>query len=141
VLATHAAACFRDGDHGSTFEDNAVCSAAALAVLGELAGPEARARRQRSSRILESELTALAQSFGGTLRGRGHLFGLVLPNEMAPRIQEQAFERGLLVNAPRPNVLRFMPQLLVNEVEVEEMSGILRQVFAALPQGQVARSA
>jgi acetylornithine/N-succinyldiaminopimelate aminotransferase len=138
VLATQAAACFRDGDHGSTFGGNALCSAAALGVLAELASPEARARRQQSSRILEGALRELARAFGGTLRGRGHLFGLVLPSDEASRIQERAFERGLLLNAPRPNVLRFMPQLLVSEAEVAEMSGILREIWQMERPTQVA---
>jgi acetylornithine/N-succinyldiaminopimelate aminotransferase len=74
----------------------------------------------------------LAQEFGATLRGRGHLFGLVLPSDDAPRIQEQAFESGLLVNAPRPNVLRFMPSLLVTAEEIEQMVVLLRQVWGGL---------
>ena len=138
MIDTQGAACFSDGDHGSTFGGNALCSAAALGVLAELAGPEARARRQQSSRILESALEALARSFGGTLRGRGHLFGLVLPGDDAARIQERAFEQGLLLNAPRPSVLRFMPQLLVSAAEVEEMSNILRQVWRSERPSQMA---
>jgi acetylornithine/N-succinyldiaminopimelate aminotransferase len=132
VLATNAAACFRDGDHGSTFGGNALCCAAALAVLDVLAGASGRAQRERSSRALERALSGLAQEFGATLRGRGHLFGLVLPSDDAPRIQEQAFESGLLVNAPRPNVLRFMPSLLVTAEEIEQMVVLLRQVWGGL---------
>jgi acetylornithine/N-succinyldiaminopimelate aminotransferase len=141
LLATHAAACFQDGDHGSTFGGNAVCCAAALSVLDLLAEEEGRARREHSSRALERALLVLAEEFGGNLRGRGHLFGLVLASESAARLQEQAFEQGLLVNAPRPNVLRFMPSLLVSAEEIAEMSDILRRVWAAQRSAYTARSA
>jgi acetylornithine/N-succinyldiaminopimelate aminotransferase len=141
LLATRAAACFQDGDHGSTFGGNALCCAAALSVLDVLAGASGRAPRQQSSRALEQALSGLAREFGATLRGRGHLFGLLLPSDSAAEIQERAFAAGLLVNAPRPNVLRFMPQLLVSAEEIDEMSITLRRVWAAKDVSVAARSA
>ena len=65
----------------------------------------------------------------------------MLASESAARLQEQAFEQGLLVNAPRPNVLRFMPSLLVSAEEIAEMSDILRRVWAAQRSAYTARSA
>jgi acetylornithine/N-succinyldiaminopimelate aminotransferase len=131
LLATSAAACFRDGDHGSTFGGNALCCAAALSVLDVLTSADGRARREQSSEALEQALSSLARELGATLRGRGHLFGLVLPSDDALQTQAEAFELGLLVNAPRPNVLRFMPSLLVSAEEIQEMCGILRRAWAA----------
>jgi acetylornithine/N-succinyldiaminopimelate aminotransferase len=32
---------------------------------------------------------------------------------------------GLLLNAPRPNLLRFMPALNVSEAEIDQMIGML----------------
>lgn len=130
LLATRAVSCFSDGDHGSTFGGNAVCAAAALGVLDLLATEEGRARREQASRALEQALSGLAHEFGASLRGRGHLFGLVLATEIAVEMQARAFELGLLVNAPRANVLRFMPSLLVSSEEIDEMSDILRRAWA-----------
>jgi acetylornithine/N-succinyldiaminopimelate aminotransferase len=50
LLATRDAACFQLGDHGSTFGGNAVCCAAALAVLEVLTDPEETKHREASSR-------------------------------------------------------------------------------------------
>ena len=41
--------------------------------------------------------------------------------------------RGLLVNVPRPDVLRFMPALDVGEEEIDRMAVILEQALAAAP--------
>jgi acetylornithine/N-succinyldiaminopimelate aminotransferase len=35
--------------------------------------------------------------------------------------------KGLLINSPRPNALRFMPALTVTQPEIDEMIRILRQ--------------
>ncbi|MFZ5894910.1 MAG: aminotransferase class III-fold pyridoxal phosphate-dependent enzyme [Myxococcota bacterium] len=127
-LARREVACFQEGDHGSTFGGNALCSAAALAVIAALTSAEARTEREASSRCLVETLQRIASRLGAELRGRGHLFGLVLPAERAVSLRDRAFDRGLLVNAARPNVLRFMPELRVRRAEIAEMSDILLSV-------------
>lgn len=125
LLASADVACFEDGDHGSTFGGNALCCALALAVLAELTSEEGRARREASSRYLGETLRRIAAKLGAELRGRGHLFGLVLADERAVALRDACFERGLLINAPRPNVLRFMPSLIVTAEEIDQMSETL----------------
>ena len=39
----------------------------------------------------------------------------------------EAFDAGLLINAPRPDTLRFMPALNVTRDEINQMIGILRK--------------
>jgi acetylornithine/N-succinyldiaminopimelate aminotransferase len=125
LLATEAAACFQDGDHGSTFGGNALCSAAALSVLSVLASPDGRAEREGSAQYLARALSRVAKSFGGSLRGRGHLLGIVLPSDSAVSIRNRAFELGLLINPARPNVLRLMPALNVTNDAIDEMAALL----------------
>ncbi|HET9934456.1 MAG TPA: aminotransferase class III-fold pyridoxal phosphate-dependent enzyme, partial [Polyangiaceae bacterium] len=125
LLARADVACFDDGDHGSTFGGNALCCAVAIAVLDELTSESGRIRREASSRYLAEALQRIAAAFRARLRGRGHLFGLVLPDERAVALRDACFERGLLVNAARPNVLRFMPSLCVSPEEIDQMSETL----------------
>lgn len=121
MLARAEVACFDLGDHGGTFSGNALMCAGALAVFDTLISTEHAARRQASATVLESALRGLAETAGATLRGSGHLWGMVLPEPRAERVRDRAFEEGLLVNAARPNVLRFMPALDVTREHVEEM--------------------
>jgi len=36
---------------------------------------------------------------------------------------------GLLINSPRPNLLRFMPALNVSEDEIRQMANMLRELL------------
>jgi acetylornithine/N-succinyldiaminopimelate aminotransferase len=103
--------------------------AGALAVLERLQEPEHTRLRTESSAHLEHTLRALSELAGATLRGRGHLWAMVLPDTRAEQLRDRAFERGLLLNAARPHVLRFMPALDVSPALTDEMSSIVRELL------------
>jgi len=129
LLAREQVACFEHGEHGGTFIAHALLSAAALAVVERIASPEHTALCAESSRRLERSLCAVAANHGGTLRGSGHLWGLVLPSARAELVRDRCFELGLLVNAARPDVLRLMPAL---DVGAEEIAVMAETLSAAL---------
>ena len=57
--------------------------------------------------------------------------------DVAVRVADLARERGLLINAPRPDSLRFMPALTVTDDEIEQMIVILDCVLnIAVPAGE-----
>jgi acetylornithine/N-succinyldiaminopimelate aminotransferase len=121
VLAKGEVACFAPGDHGGTFAAHALLSAGALAVLRVLTTSD----RSASAQALEAALRTLAERHGLRLRGRGHLWGLVLGSPRAEAIRDACFERGLLVNAARPDVIRLMPALNVSGDEIAAMASTL----------------
>ncbi|WP_226446565.1 PLP-dependent aminotransferase family protein [Ferribacterium limneticum] len=66
-------------------------------------------------------------------RGSGLLRALILDDERGPEIVQKALTQapvGLLLNAPRPNLLRFMPALNVSEAEIDQMIGMLDVLLA-----------
>jgi len=63
------------------------------------------------------------------VRGAGFLLALRLATPRGPDAVAACFERGLLVNSPRPELLRFMPSLDVSRDEVREMLAILSGVL------------
>lgn len=125
LLAREAVACFDRGDHGSTFGGNALVAAASLAVVRTLRSEAFETTRAESSAALEEALRTVATRYGATLRGRGHLFAIVFERPIAAEVLRRAFVMGLVLNAPRPNVLRFMPALDVDRASIAEMSAIL----------------
>src|ERR1700754_2368528 len=130
LLATEHASCFQHDDQGGTFNGNPLMCAAGLAVLEHVGAPEFLKSATDAGLLLESELQRLSARHGlGEVRGRGLLLALDLKLPMAVSIVAQAFEAGLLLNAPRPDSLRFMPALNVSREEIGEMIASLDAIL------------
>lgn len=130
LLATNAASCFEHGDQGGTFNGNPLMCAAGLAVLQEVAVPDFLKSVTDTGLYLESELQRISARHGlGEVRGRGLLLALDLKVPIAPSIVAQAFDDGVLLNAPRPDALRFMPALNVTREEIALMIDCLDVVL------------
>jgi acetylornithine/N-succinyldiaminopimelate aminotransferase len=54
----------------------------------------------------------------------------VLPAPWGERVVSEAREAGLLLNSPRPDLLRFMPALTVTDEEIATMAELLDRVLA-----------
>ena len=122
LLATEAVSCFEHGDQGGTFNGNALMCAAGLAVLEQVAAPKFLRTVTTNGLYLESELQRLSARHGlGEVRGRGLLLALDLRVPIAPLIVAAALDDGVLLNAPRPDTLRFMPALNVTRQEIDLM--------------------
>jgi acetylornithine/N-succinyldiaminopimelate aminotransferase len=137
LLATQAASCFEHGDQGGTFNGNPLMCAAGLAVLQQVAGSDFLKSVVDSGLHLESELQRISARHGlGEVRGRGLLLALDLKHPIGASIVAQAFENGVLLNAPRPDALRFMPALNVTR---DEIAGMIDGLDAILTKMGTAR--
>jgi len=91
---------------------------------------------QARAKQLSEGLLALSAKWGmGGERGMGLLRALVLDRDDGPAIVDAARvlePQGMLLNAPRANLLRFMPALNVSEQEVAQMLTLLDQVIASV---------
>jgi acetylornithine/N-succinyldiaminopimelate aminotransferase len=122
LLATEAASCFEHGDQGGTFNGNPLMCAAGLAVLSQVGQPAFLKSVTDAGLFLASELQRMSARHGlGEVRGKGLLLALDLRHPIAASVVAQALEAGLLLNAPRPDTLRFMPALNVSREEIAEM--------------------
>jgi acetylornithine/N-succinyldiaminopimelate aminotransferase len=130
LLAKDRCAVFEAGDQGGTFCGQPLAMAAAKAVLDELLRRNVPRRAKTRGNALKRRLKELSAEFGFTdIRGMGLLVAVDLPVDKGADVVAGALERGLLINAPRPNTLRFMPALNVSNAELDEMSEILTAVL------------
>jgi acetylornithine/N-succinyldiaminopimelate aminotransferase len=133
LLATGRASCFEHGDQGGTFNGNPLMCAVGLAVLEQVAAPQFLKSAVDAGIFLESELQRLSARHGlGEVRGRGLLLALDLKLPIGVSIVAQAFSAGVLLNAPQPDALRFMPALNVTRDEIAEMIESLDAVLTKL---------
>ncbi|MEO7589403.1 MAG: acetylornithine transaminase [Arachnia sp.] len=118
IAVGDAARLLQPGNHGSTFGGNPVAAAAANAVLDELeAGVLDNVRRVGD--WFASAVEALGHPLIGRVRGRGLLRGIVLTADIGPAVVDAALEAGWVINAPRPNVLRIAPPLVITQEELQ----------------------
>ncbi len=136
-----AAALFTPGSHGSTFGGNPVCCAAALAVLETIEQQDLLAQVRRCGALLAAGLQALDSPLVRQVRGSGLWYGLQLGSDCAAQVELAARERGLLVNAVRPDVLRLAPPLIVTEAEISEALELLGAALRAVASEQAGQPA
>lgn len=113
---------FEPGDHGSTFGGGPLVASVAGAVLdvvlgdGFLDGVVAQGDRlQRGLELLAAEDPGVA-----AVRGRGLMQGLVLAGPRASGLVGSLHRLGLLTCPAGPDVVRFVPPLIVTAAEIDE---------------------
>ncbi|WP_213762369.1 acetylornithine transaminase [Caballeronia sp. dw_19] len=136
LLSTKEVACFEPGDQGGTYNGNPLMTAAGFSVISQLTAPGFLEGVRERGEYLKAQLLQLSEErgFNGE-RGEGLLRALLLNNDNGPKIVEMARDMGpdgLLLNAARPNLLRFMPALNVTKDEIDQMMSMLRSVLDAL---------
>ncbi len=133
LLASERASCFEHGDQGGTFCGNPLMCAAGLAVVQHVSAPVFLKSVTDTGLYLESALQRLSARHGlGEVRGRGLLLALDLKVPLAVSIVAQALEAGVLLNAPKPDALRFMPALNVRREEVDSMIDCLDSILTRM---------
>jgi acetylornithine/succinyldiaminopimelate/putrescine aminotransferase len=124
------AAAFVPGDHGSTFGGQPLALAAARATLAVMEVEDVPARAAAAGARLRAGLERLPGVVG--VRGEGLLLAAVLVNDFAGPACAEALQGGLVINAPRPNVLRFAPSLLVSDADIDRAVAALSRILARL---------
>ncbi|KAA6123837.1 MULTISPECIES: acetylornithine transaminase [Cupriavidus] len=136
LLCKAEVASFEAGDQGGTYNGNPLMCAVGSAVFEQLLAPGFLQQVQEKGAYLREQLLALSNEFGlAGERGEGLLRALMLGKDIGPQLVEQAREmqpEGLLLNSPRPNLLRFMPALNVTRGEIDQMIGMLRTLLKSL---------
>jgi acetylornithine/N-succinyldiaminopimelate aminotransferase len=130
MLARREVSCFTPGDQGGTYSGHPLGCAVGLAVLRVLSDPAFLEGVCRSGERLSRGLAELAKRHGaGEPRGAGLLWALPLAAANGPALVSAGLQAGLLLNAPQPNLLRFMPALNVGAAEIdamlEQLNGLL----------------
>jgi len=125
--------CFQPGDQGGTYCGNPLMAAVGLAVVNAVCRDDFLATVRQRTAQLQAGMQALVRRHGLVAeRGLGLLRALVLPDDSANAVVQCARELspvGLLINAPRPNLLRLMPALNISEVEMDEGLALLSRAL------------
>ena len=111
---------FYPGTHGSTFGGNALGTAVAGAVLGEIERASLVQNAAERGEQLRAAILAIDSELVGEVRGRGLLLGVGLTHPVAKAVVAAAQEHGLVINAPNDATIRLVPALTIGDVELDE---------------------
>lgn len=144
LLAKEEVSCFVPGDQGGTYNGAPLMTAVGLSVIKALTAPGFLDEVKAKSAYLSKALNQLSDQFGMEgERGEGLLRALKLGSDIGPRLVEVARDLepiGLLINSPRPNLLRFMPALNVSYEEIDTMISMLSKVIQQVIDEKAAAS-
>ncbi|HKZ05892.1 MAG TPA: acetylornithine transaminase [Methylomirabilota bacterium] len=143
LCATEAVSVFEPGEQGGTFNGSPLMTAVGEAVLGAVLAPGFLDGVTARGHYLSGRLDELVAALGlSHERGWGLLRALDLGTDAAGAAVAYARDglekhegwegQGLLLNAPRPHLLRFMPALTVSEGEIDRMVDGLRLALEAV---------
>ena len=137
MLATDKVASgFQPGNHASTFGGNPLVCAAGVATLETiLEDGFILDQCNRMSAYFIGRLELLRTKFPALVkevRGRGLLLGMELTTDGDP-IVRACLEKGFLINCAAGTVLRFIPPLIVQRKDIDQLVDALHGIFSKLP--------
>lgn len=134
LCAKESVSCFEHGDQGGTYNGNPVVTAAGVAVMQTLTADGFMQSVNERAQQLSEGLLALSAKWGlKGERGQGLLRALILDRDDGPALVEAARNRnpeGMLLNSPRPHLLRFMPALNISKEDLDQALQILDALIA-----------
>jgi acetylornithine/N-succinyldiaminopimelate aminotransferase len=136
MLATEkVASAFQPGTHASTFGGNPIVCAAAVATIETvLEDGFILDQCNRMSEYMKERLENLREKFPTLItdiRGLGLLIGMELTRDCDP-IVKACLEMGVLINCTAEKVLRFIPPLIVQKKDIDQLINVLGKVFEGL---------
>lgn len=130
MLTTEELNIFDPGDQGGTYSSQPLAMAVGMAVLNEIIALDLPEKAGQMGAYLIDRLSEIKGRFGlSNIRGKGLLIAFDLPEAKGKAIVDTALNKGLLINSPRPNIIRLMPALTVTEKEIDQMIRILTKVL------------
>ncbi len=131
LIANHLRHTFKYSEHGSTFGGNPLSCTAGIAVLKSLNKNVLRKVNMIGEYFME-KLNKLKDRFPWVIKdvkGKGLMIGVELNMRVEP-VVNKLFEKGILINGMRENVIRFLPPFVINKKDIDFVVDVLEEVFS-----------
>ena len=134
LMAKEKACVFAPGEHGTTFGGNPFSCAVGYAVLKYMLDKDIAGNAAKRGDYLMKKLNDLKKKYNiiGDVRGQGLLIAMELKKDAAEAIMYGCMEKGLLLNMLKPDIIRFIPPLIIRKSEIDEGIKILNEVLSGL---------
>ncbi len=128
LVTQRVADALHPGDHGSTFAGGLLVCETARTVLAKISQPDFLAHVRETGDYLLERLSEINSPLVQAVRGLGLMVGMQLNVDAAPLI-EAGYRHGLLLVNAGPNVIRFVPPLIIEKHHVDALAGKLTTIL------------
>ena len=122
----------KPGEHGSTFGGNPLAAKVAIAALEVIRDEKLAENAERLGKIFREEFSSIKSDMIELVRGKGLLNAVVI----RPKNGKEAWdvclamkEKGLIAKPTHGHIIRFAPPLVINEQQLMEAIGIIKEAF------------
>ena len=131
ILTKEHCAVFTPGDHGSTYGGNPLATRVSYEVVKHIIDQQIPAKVAADGEYVEQRLHSMEDRLDLVtgVRGKGLMWAVQLGREAAADVASRCLERGLIVQAVRPDAVRLLPPLTVSREELDEGLEILESVL------------
>lgn len=129
-----AATAMVPGDHGTTYGGNPLVCAAANAVLDVFKEKNIVGHVKEVGAYLYEKLEELVTEYDCVIahRGKGLIQGLEFNSAVGPVVTNALLEQHLVLISAGANIIRFVPPLVIEKADVDEMVVRLKAVIEAV---------
>lgn len=132
LMAQKVADAVEAGDHAATFGAHPVSCAVALEVFNRLSDPTFISGVKEKGLYLSAKLNEIMKRYPekiSEVRGRGLISGVVVKNGDAGDLVTAFRDRNILVCLAGPDVLRFLPPLVIQKIHIDQVVGVLDEIM------------
>lgn len=129
-----AATAMVPGDHGTTYGGNPLVCAAANAVLDVFKKKDIVSHVKEAGAYLYEKLDELVAEYDCVIahRGKGLIQGLEFNSAVGPVVTNALLEQHLVLISAGANIIRFVPPLVIEKADVDEMIVRLKAAIEAV---------
>ena len=129
-----AATAMVPGDHGTTYGGNLLVTAAAGAVLDIFEKRQITVHAKEVGAYLYEKLEELTKKYDIICghRGRGLIQGLEFTVPAGPIVSKALLEEKLVLISAGSHIIRFVPPLIIQKLDVDEMAARMERVLKNL---------
>ena len=130
LLAKEALNIFDPGDQGGTYCAQPLGMAVGLAVVSEVINKNLSYNAKIQGEYILNKLNEIKSKYKlKNIRGKGLLLAFDIPENKGSEIVEGCLKEGLLINSPRPAIIRLMPPLIITKKDTDIMFKILCKIL------------
>lgn len=122
----------KPGEHGSTYGGNPLACRVAMAALAVLKDEKLAENSAKMGELFRAELEKIKKPWLQKVRGRGLMNAIVIDPKGPVKAWDICLrlkDNGLLAKPTHDHIIRLAPPLVINEKELRECLGIIRQTL------------